>query len=84
MQTLCEQMCEEVRPHIGGSGVTHARNIMRAIHDHIEGCSREQYIWIFMRAAALGMQVEGVRVSDEGVPSQETWVEFISSKLRIH
>lgn len=84
METLCEQLCEEVRPHIGVNGTLHARNIMCSIHEYIKGCTRQQYIWIFMRAAALGMQVEGVNTPNRNVPSQETWVEFISNKLRIH
>jgi len=83
METLCEQLCEEVRPHIGERGATQARNIMMNIHGQIGDCNREQYIWLFMRAAALGMSIESIQHS-KYVPSNETWVEFISSKMRIH
>ena len=84
MMTQCEMMCDAVLPHIGPSGVSHTRNIMNAIHDGIEGCTKKQYVWIFMRAAALGMQIEGMSKSGDTVPTHETWVEFISSRLRIH
>lgn len=83
METLCEQLCEEVRPHIGEHGAAQARNIMLSIHNQIVGCNQEQYVWLFMRAAALGMSIESIQHS-KYVPTDETWAEFISSKLRIH
>jgi hypothetical protein len=83
MTILCEQLCEEVRPHIGNDSVRITQRVMSTLHNFVIDCDKETYIWIFMRAAALGVQVDNAQ--DQLMESSDqTWIEFISERIRTH
>lgn len=72
-------LCERMR-HIGNeNSVELTKLIMNSLHNRLKDCDSTTYTQIFVRAAALGMQIDKA-MKDNPLPG-ERWAEFISNKL---
>lgn len=76
MQNL---LCERMR-HIGNeNSIELTKLIMDSLHNRLKDCNSQTYTQIFVRAAALSMQIDEA-LKNNPLPG-ERWAEFISNKL---
>jgi len=79
MELMQEILCERMR-YIGNeNSVELTKTIMDSLHTKLKNCNSITYTQIFVRAAALSMQIDEA-LKNNPLPG-ERWAEFISNKL---
>jgi len=79
MELMQEILCDRMR-HIGNeNSVELTKLIMNSLHNRLKHCNSTTYTQIFVRAAALSMQIDEA-LQHHTLPG-ERWAEFIGNKL---
>ena len=79
MELMQDLLCERMRLIGNETSIELTRLIMDSIHNRLKDCNTVTYTQIFVRAAALSMQIEEALKNNP--LSGERWAEFISNKL---